>query len=171
MKKKEIKKELRRVREKKTDELLLELKGGSTAPCLARSPRVPLLMPISIGLEAKGLSDFQGRRGITFVVPWNLRLVVFGVENWSVKDVDPNVLQSGFGVIFLFWPGEFNENCRGISQRISMANFDCEFFGLVFPFQAPQKKVHAQNSRPNLSAFLSNFAFSNPNFHARRFSA
>ena len=45
-----------------------------------------------------------------------------------------------------------------------MANFDGEFFGLVFPgFQATQK-IHAQNSRPELSSFLSNFAFLNPKF-------
>ena len=45
-----------------------------------------------------------------------------------------------------------------------MANFDSEFFGLVFPgFQATQK-IHAQNSRPELSASLSNFTFLNPKF-------
>ena len=45
-----------------------------------------------------------------------------------------------------------------------MANFDSEFFGLVFPgFQATQK-IQAQNSRPELSAFLSNFTFLNPKF-------
>ena len=45
-----------------------------------------------------------------------------------------------------------------------MANFDSEFFGLVFPgFQATEK-IHAQNSRPELSAFLSNFTFLNPKF-------
>ena len=45
-----------------------------------------------------------------------------------------------------------------------MANFDREFFGLVFPgFQATQK-IHAQNARPELSAFLSNFTFLNPKF-------
>ena len=73
-------------------------------------------------------------------------------------------MQSGFGVKFLFWSGEFYENCRRISQRILMANFDSEFFGLVFPgFQATQK-IHAQNSRPELSAFLSNFTFLNQKF-------
>ena len=41
-----------------------------------------------------------------------------------------------------------------------MANFD----SLVFPgFQATQK-IHAQNSRPELLAFLSNFTFLNPKF-------
>ena len=43
-----------------------------------------------------------------------------------------------------------------------MANFDSEVFGLVFPgFQATQN-FHTQNSRPELSAFLSNFTFLNP---------
>ena len=45
-----------------------------------------------------------------------------------------------------------------------MAKFDSEFFSLVFPrFQATQK-IHAQNSRPELSAFLSDFTFLNPKF-------
>ena len=45
-----------------------------------------------------------------------------------------------------------------------MANFDSEFFGLGFSgFQATHT-IHAQNSRPELSAFLSNFTFLNPNF-------
>ena len=72
-------------------------------------------------------------------------------------------MQSGFGVNF-FWSGEFEENCRRISQRSLMANSDSEFFGFVFPgFQATQK-IHAQNSRPELLAFLSNFTFLNPKF-------
>ena len=45
-----------------------------------------------------------------------------------------------------------------------MANFDSEFFGLVFPGLQATQKIHAQNSRPELSAFLSNFTFSNPKF-------
>ena len=51
-----------------------------------------------------------------------------------------------------------------ISQRILVANFSRNFFGLVFPgFQAPPK---IQNSRPKSSAFFFNFTFSNPKcFH------
>ena len=45
-----------------------------------------------------------------------------------------------------------------------MANFDSEFFGLVFPGFQATPKTHAQNSRPELSAFLSNFTFLNPKF-------
>ena len=45
-----------------------------------------------------------------------------------------------------------------------MANFDSEFFGLVFPGLQATQKIHAQNSRPELSAFLSNFTFLNPKF-------
>ena len=45
-----------------------------------------------------------------------------------------------------------------------MANFDSEIFGLVFPGLQATQKIHAQNSRPELSAFLSNFAFLNPKF-------
>ena len=39
-----------------------------------------------------------------------------------------------------------------------------KLFGLAFPrFQATQR-IHAQNPRPELSGFLSNFAFLNPKF-------
>ena len=44
------------------------------------------------------------------------------------------------------------------------ANFDSEFFGLVFPGLQATQKIHAQNSRPELSAALSNFTFLNPKF-------
>ena len=80
-------------------------------------------------------------------------------------------MQSGFGVKFLFWSGEFEENRRRISQRILMANFDSDFFGLVFPWFQATQKIHAQNSRPELSAFLSNFTFFEPKIYSRRFSA
>ena len=67
---------------------------------------------------------------------------------------DAEALQSRFGEKFLIWSGEVSEDCRRISQRVSMANFCREFFGLVSPgLQAPpprQKKkftpkMHAQN--------------------------
>ena len=57
-----------------------EMNGGSIASYLARTPRVPFLMLIFIGLEAKGSLDFQGRRGIASVVRWKLRPVIFGFE-------------------------------------------------------------------------------------------
>ena len=57
-----------------------EMNGGSTASHLARTPRVPLFMLIFVGLETKGRLDFQGRRGITSVVRWNLRPVIFGSD-------------------------------------------------------------------------------------------
>ena len=58
----------------------MEMNGGSTASYLARTPCVPVFLFILIGPDAKGLSDFQGRRGITSVVWWSLRPVIFGVE-------------------------------------------------------------------------------------------
>ena len=57
-----------------------EMNGGSTASYLARTPRVPLFMLIFIGLETKGLLDFQGRHGIASAVWWNLRPVIFGAD-------------------------------------------------------------------------------------------
>ena len=47
---------------------------------LARAPRIPFFMFTLIGLEAKNLFAFQGRRGIASVVRWNLRPVIFGVD-------------------------------------------------------------------------------------------
>ena len=45
-----------------------------------------------------------------------------------------------------------------------MANFDSEFIGLVFPGFQATPKIDAQNSPPELSAFLSNFTFFNTKF-------
>ena len=66
--------------------------------------------------------------------------------------------------MFYFGPA----NCRKIAGeflsefrwRILIANFSALFFQ---GFRSPQK-IHAQNSRPELSAFLSNFTFLNPKF-------
>ena len=58
----------------------METNGKSTVSYLVRTPRVPFFMLILIGLEAKNLLAFQGRRGIASVVRWNLRPVIFGVE-------------------------------------------------------------------------------------------
>ena len=63
---------------------LIEMNGGSTASYLACTPRVRLFM-ILIGLETKRLLDFQGRRGITSVVRWTVRPVIFGVNNFVSK--------------------------------------------------------------------------------------
>ena len=59
----------------------MEVNGRSTVSYLVRTPRVPFFMLILIGLEAKNRLAFQGRRGITSVVRWNLRPVIFGVES------------------------------------------------------------------------------------------
>ena len=57
----------------------MEMNGKSTVSYLMRTPRVPFFMLILVGLEAKNLLVFQGRRGIASVVRWNLRPVIFGV--------------------------------------------------------------------------------------------
>ena len=50
-----------------------------------RTSLAPLASPCFIlrllGLEAEGLLAFQGRAGITSIVRWNLRPVIFRVEN------------------------------------------------------------------------------------------
>ena len=67
----------------------MEMNGKSAVSYLVRTPRVPFSMLISIGLEAKGLLAFQGRRGIASVVQWNLRPVIFGVENANANSDAP----------------------------------------------------------------------------------
>ena len=59
----------------------MEMIGGSSASYLARTPCVPYFLPWSIGVETEGLLDYQGRAGIISIVQWNLRPVIFGVDN------------------------------------------------------------------------------------------
>ena len=49
-------------------------------------PRLHPLRPLVLyfvykGVEAEGLLDYQGRAGIISIVRWNLRPVIFGVDN------------------------------------------------------------------------------------------
>ena len=84
-------------------------------------------------------------------------------------------------ILIIIWSWRYAERIWGeifiLVRRILgklPANFDCEFwlrefwlpefFGLVFPGLQDAQKNHAQNSRPELSAFLSNITFLNPKF-------
>ena len=58
----------------------MEMNGGSAVLHLARNLASLCLLLTLIGLETKGLLDFQGRRGITSVVRRNLRPVISGVD-------------------------------------------------------------------------------------------
>ena len=59
----------------------MEMNGRSSLSYLARTPCIPLFCTLClIGVETEGLLDFQGRAGITSIVRWNLRPVIFGVE-------------------------------------------------------------------------------------------
>ena len=83
---------------------------------------------------------------------------------------EPEVLQSGFGVNFIFWHGELWENCRRI-------NFDGEKFAENFPqifrpcflpgFQARPKNSHPKFT-PRIVGIPLQFHFLEPNcfFHA-----
>ena len=81
------------------------------------------------------------------------------------ENLDPEVLQSVFGVNCLFWPGRN----LGRSPASFSANFDGEFFfrkssSLFFAwFQTAPPPKKKKNSRPkftpNLSAHLSNLIF------------
>ena len=59
----------------------MEMNGGSSAPYLACTPCVPLFVLCSISVETEGLLDFQGWAGIISIVRWNLRPVIFGVDD------------------------------------------------------------------------------------------
>ena len=47
-------------------------------------------------------------------------------KNALGRDFVPEVLQSGFGVRFLFWSGEFEENCQQILSQI-LSNVASDF--------------------------------------------
>ena len=83
----------------------------------------------------------------------------------------PTLCRADLGWIFHFGPAKFWENCQRISQRILMANFDSEIFGLVFPgFQVTPK-----SSRPKFTSRIVGiplqFLFLEPKIYSRRFSA
>ena len=52
-----------------------------------RTSHVPLAFPCFVhcllGVETEGLLDYQGRAGIISIVRWNLRPVIFGVEQYK----------------------------------------------------------------------------------------
>ena len=75
----------------------MEMNGGSTALYLARTLCVPVFLLILVGLEAKELLDFQGRRGITSILRWNLHPVLFCVGEWVT--IDPPLASSGWEVV------------------------------------------------------------------------
>ena len=58
----------------------MEMNGGSSAPYLARTPCLPLFVLCLIRVETEGLLDYQLWAGITSIVLWNLRPVIFGVD-------------------------------------------------------------------------------------------
>ena len=98
----------------------MKMNGGSSAPHLACTPCVPLFVHCLIRVEAEGLLDYQGRAGIISIVRWNLRPVIFGVENF---------------VIFLHFfgdlrPGGFPDPLRGKATRKS--NYGSLFWAHIF---------------------------------------
>ena len=64
----------------------MEINGRSAVSYLKRTPHALFFMLILIGLEAKGVLAFQGRRGIASVVQWNLRPVIFGAEEAALAE-------------------------------------------------------------------------------------
>ena len=124
--------------------------------------RLPCLIDHSHALELQRIPalkvDQREPKGCVWI-KGALNLPIFGIPSF------------GFPI---FWSRRYAERIWGeffiLVRRILgklpaifSANFDGEFFGLVFPGFRGTQKIHAQNSRPELSAFLSNFTFSNPN--------
>ena len=72
---------------------------------------------------------------------------------------------------FFIWSGDFLENCRRISQRILMANFDREFFGLVFSSASGHPKNSRQKFTSRIVGIPLQFHFLEPKIYSRRFSA
>ena len=82
-----------------------------------------------------------------------------------LESVNSEVPQTGVGVKFLFWSGEFRRIAH-ISQRILHA-----IFWPCFSKIQTTQKIHTQNSCPTFSAFLSNLRFLKLKHFSRRFSA
>ena len=76
----------------------MEMNERSTVSYLVCTPHVPFFMLSFIGVEAKGLLAFQGRRGIASAVRWKLRPVIFGVEGYK------------FGCVLPTWPVQSHTN-------------------------------------------------------------
>ena len=119
----------------------MEINGKSTVSYLVRTPHVPFFMLILIGLEAKNLLAFQGRRGIASVVRWNLRPIIFGVEYIRSGKLQ-NESFPNFSNFRLEFPPEF---CSEFSPNFSRT-FRASFRGRQRP-----EKIH-QKSPPFFNA-------------------
>ena len=109
---------------------------------LVRTPRVPFFMLDLIGLEAKGLLAFQGRRGIASVVRWNLRLVI------AVEDIRRDGI-SGFRMGF-FRGGERHININFLLWLTSRWPWDKR---LVVPGLTGQKVYAFASKRRKYKLF------------------
>ena len=78
-------------------------------------------------------------------------------------------LQSGCRVNLLVWSGEFRKIASEFLSKSLQRSFSGEFC-LSDPWSQDRPKIHAQNSCPKSSAFLSNFRFQNisPRFFCLR---
>ena len=76
----------------------------------------------------------------------------------------PTLCRADLGWIFYFGPAKFRKIAGEFLSEFWWWILIANFSALFFRGFRPPKKIHAQNSRPELSAFLSNFTFSNPKF-------
>ena len=103
---------------------------------------------------------------------WNGKVQTNIRTNNSEQFVDPEVLQIRFGVTFYFGLADVRKIARTLLSEFT-GNFFAKFQPCFSRASGPPKinpKIHPKNSRPELSASLSNFTFLNPKC-SRRFSA
>ena len=109
----------------------MDMIGGNTASYLACTPCAPVFLFILIGLKAKGLLDFQVRRGIASIVRCNLRPVIFGVD--SFRKLEKAVAVSGI------CSGVREESCGENSGKIAGKIFPNREMLQIPGFRAPGK--------------------------------
>ena len=76
----------------------------------------------------------------------------------------PTSCRADLAWIFYFGPANFRKIAGEFLSEFWWRILIAKFSALFFQGFRPTRKIHAQNSRPELSAFLSNFTFSNPKF-------
>ena len=97
----------------------MEMNGGSSAPYLVCTPCIPSFVLCLIGVETEGLLGYKGRARIISNVRWNLRPVIFGVENSSLSVFFPCAL-CGYALCTLPTRGhlEAGEALRGPGEAL-----------------------------------------------------
>ena len=114
-------------------------------------PLLPSVFVFKIGLEAKGLLDFHGRRGITPVVWRNPHPVIFGVELRKAL--------SFFSLLFSKTPRKTLQNIKDFSHcanplktpenkpKTFRKTKDCDLAGLLQSPKTPKARKYEKNTK------------------------